>query len=715
LSNAVSWRWWRTAAATLVSVAAFGWPGAASLAFEPLNSPVAGEVGVSVTEDGKKIIYTSAFFQQFAPVTARDILRQIPGLTSLSRRSGAGQERRGFGSNTDPVLINGRRSAGKGNDGESRLGRIPADQVLRVVVIREVPDELSAAGAGQVVDFVLRSDSTISGNWELEGSRFDGGTVRPGAEWSFRRVARSLTYQGDLELEPTYRPEDGLETVADPSGLVQEQAVERRLTEGWESEISGQVAYSFGPAHQVQIDGQYTREEEDEENFLDGFDVADDGTLLLDESEAEFEVEEELAWEIGVDYQRPLAEGGELRLVMVHRTEEEDEDSTEGELEGEGFEADNRELENQRARETVLRPTYRVRLAEAHKIEAGLEGAVNTLRSDLRVLERQGGEFVEVEVQDARARVEEDRWEGFVAHDWRIGEPLNLRSILAVETSDLRHEGDRITDRSFTFFKPDFELRYDLSPHNQLRFVVRRDVEQLDFGDFVSTFDQDDDEVDEGNPELRPQTSWDFEVSAEHRLADDAGVLFAEGFYSALQDVIDLIPTSEDDSAPGNIGRGRVFGVRAEASIRLDRFNLEGALLTGRLLWQESRVRDPFTGESRRFSGEPAWEYAIGLRHDITRWELGYGIDLADEDVTYTFDINETDRWDRDVRLGFFVEKRLGEKLLLRLSGLQLLGDDWTRRRETFEDPLGERRLASVEQRTRERGPEIRLTLRGRL
>jgi hypothetical protein len=124
---------------------------------------------------------------------------------------------------------------------------------------------------------------------------------------------------------------------------------------------------------------------------------------------------------------------------------------------------------------------------------------------------------------------------------------------------------------------------------------------------------------------------------------------------------------------------------------------------------------DPFTGESRRLSGEPAWEYAIGLRHDITRWELGYGIDLADEDVSYTFDIEETDRRDQDVRLGLFVEKRLGEKLLLRLSGFQLLGNDRTRRRETFEDPLGERRRESVEQRTRERGPEIRLTLRGRL
>jgi hypothetical protein len=699
----------------LVAVAAFVSISAASPAVEPLDNSSTGEIGVSVTDDGKRIIYTPAFFQRFAPVTARDILRQIPGLTSLSRGSGSGQDRRGFGSNTDPILIDGRRAAGKGNDGESRLGRIPADQVLRVVVIREVPDELSAGGAGQVVDFVLRSDSNVSGNWELEGSRFDGGTVKPGAEWSYRRAARSLTYQGDLELEPTYRPEDGLETITDSSGLAQKQVIERRLSEGWESEASGQVAYSFGSGHQVQIDGQYSREEQDEENFRDDFDVAEDGTVLLDESEAEFGVEEELSWEIGVDYQRPLGEGRELRLVIVHQTEEDDEDGTEGDLRDGGFEVDNRELEDQRARETVLRPTYRVRLAESHKIEAGLEGAINTLRSDLRVLERQGDELVEVEVQEADVRVRENRWEGFVAHDWRIGEQLDLRSILAVETSDLRQEGDRITDRSFTFVKPDIELRYDLSPNNQLRFVVRRDVEQLDFGDFVSTFDQDDDEVDEGNPELRPQTSWDFGVSAEHRLADDAGVLFAEGFYSALQDVIDLIPTSEDDSAPGNIGRGRVFGVRAEASIRLDRFNLEGALLTGRLLWQQSRVRDPFTGDSRRLSGEPAWEYAIGLRHDITRWELGYGIDLADEDVSYSFDINETDRGDQDVSLGLFVEKRLGEKLLLRLSGFQLLGNDRTRRRENFEDPLGERRLESVEQRTRERGPEIRLTLRGRL
>ena len=670
------------------------------------------EAGVHLVEGGRKVVYTAAFFGRFSPVTARDILRQIPGMTSVSRRGGR-QGRRGFSSNTDRILINGRRAAGKGNDGESRLAAIPADQVVRVEVVRELSEELSASGPGLLVNFVLDSEADASGSWELEGRRYDGGVVRPGINLSSRRSTHSLTLQGDLEVAPVFRSRQGLERIAGPAGGLEGERVERRLTEGWEASVSGELAHAFGDDHRIQVDLLLSRAEQDVENLEDEFEPVGPEGLALDASTTQLATQRESEWEISADYQRAIGDGRELRLVVIHRNENEKTHTSKGAATGGRFAPEDREVEERRARETVLRPTLRGVPSPGHRIEVGLEAAINTLASELRVFDLVGAQLVEVPVADGSVRVREDRIEGFAAHDWSLGESTTLRSVLAVETSDLRQAGDSLTERSFTFVKPAFDLRHDLNPRNQLRLVVRRDVDQLDFENFVSSFDREDDEVDEGNPELRPQSSWGLTISAEHRLADDAGVLTAEAFYSKVRDVIDLGPTSDVDSVPTNIGSGHKLGLKAEASVRLVWLDLEGLLLTGRVLWQETSVVDPFDGRDRPFAGEPGWEYAVGLRHDNTTRGLAHGLDLSDQSATYRFDIEETDRIDRSASIDVFVEKQLGRKLRLRLTARNLLGNERTRRRETFADPLGERRLDSVEWRVRERGPEVRLTLRG--
>ena len=69
-----------------------------------------------------------------------------------------GRKSRGLGAGGDQVLINGRRIAGKENEGSSQLSRIPAREVDYIEIIRGTSGDLDVRGGTQVINIVLTQD-----------------------------------------------------------------------------------------------------------------------------------------------------------------------------------------------------------------------------------------------------------------------------------------------------------------------------------------------------------------------------------------------------------------------------------------------------------------------------------------------------------------------------------------------------------------------------
>ena len=92
-------------------------------------------------------------------------------------------------------------------------------------------------------------------------------------------------------------------------------------------------------------------------------------------------------------------------------------------------------------------------------------------------------------------------------------------------------------------FQPDARFIYIM------RDPLERTISQLDFGDFVASFDSEDDQVDAGNPDLEPEKAWQWKVTYERRLAEDAGVLEAQVYYNDIEDHIDKIAATDVISA----------------------------------------------------------------------------------------------------------------------------------------------------------------------
>jgi outer membrane receptor for ferrienterochelin and colicin len=120
----------------------------------PALAQEAGDAPPPETEQtagaGGSRTYTPADFARFAPRTALDMLRQVPGFSI----QGANQAR-GLGQASGNVLINGQRISGKSNDAVTELSRIPASSVQRI----EIADgaTLDIAGlSGQVANIIAK-------------------------------------------------------------------------------------------------------------------------------------------------------------------------------------------------------------------------------------------------------------------------------------------------------------------------------------------------------------------------------------------------------------------------------------------------------------------------------------------------------------------------------------------------------------------------------
>ena len=84
---------------------------------------------VAATQATRTTVYDAAFFAQFAPRSALDIARRVPGFALDLGNNDNGQDIRGFAGVAGNVVINGARPSSKAESLETLLQRIPAQRV----------------------------------------------------------------------------------------------------------------------------------------------------------------------------------------------------------------------------------------------------------------------------------------------------------------------------------------------------------------------------------------------------------------------------------------------------------------------------------------------------------------------------------------------------------------------------------------------------------
>jgi TonB-dependent Receptor Plug Domain len=653
------------------------------------QTPGSGELPQATpAQGGRTTVYEVAFFAQYAPRTALDIVQRIPGFTlDLGANEAAtGVDVRGFAGTAGNVVINGARPSSKSETLQAVLARIPASRVKSVQVGAGELYGADYSGKSQVANLILSAEKGIAGNLTASAVRHWHGSIIPNASGSvvFSRGPSSFNLSADLGRTDYY--EEGFDRLTDPvTGELIEYRRKYNSIHPHDPYVAGSWALENGDNKSIHVNARFapSRFFLRQKNHV----VPTDGDERDDNLVENYKTR---VFELGGDVTRPFA-GGAIKILGLanrrHRTTLDEYhirnlDSTE--ILG-GFQ----QLTESQRDETIGRLTWSRQDLAGFRVEIGGEAALNTLdyHLDLFDLEEGGGKVREnLPIQDAT--VKENRAEVWVNAGRALSNVLRVDAGLNFEFSKLKVRGDALADRKLKFLKPSLTLDWQPGGGWHTQLIIRRVVAQLDFYDFVSSADLAAGRVNGGNADLQPQRSWEGRFLIEHPIFGQGKVRLELGYdlVSMLQDRI-LIFDDEGNGfdAPGNLGTGRRQYADLTFDAPLDRL-WKGLRVKLHGQVQRTRVEDPIGHFMRDWSGfYPRWQWDVDIRRDAGKF--AYGFQINDYRRTTFF---RTDEFDSNFNEGFpytnaFIEYRPSANRTLTLNLEDLSNTAGARHRILFD------------------------------
>jgi hypothetical protein len=637
-----------------------------------------------VCSDGAcTLSYPADFFSRYAPVTALDMVNNLPGFAL----DNGDNDTRGFGGAAGNIVINGARVSAKSDTPSDILGRIPATDIERIDVIRGQVAGFDLRGQNVIAN-IIRSGNSASGAWTAALANFQPDKeIFPRGELSYStglgpsqltmgfsgREFKNIVERRERVLGPDTAPLEQRFEVSD------EDARDYSATVNL-SALLGATRYSVnvGKSYFISAGGETSRRFPSEQ--LPAFNLfqGDSDRFISDE--------------FGFDVERALAADWRGKIIGLYH----DEDITRlGSLVRGPLDVPGITEVTTRARSFSEELIGRVELDyvgfDGHAIEINFEASNNRLASNFDFSALVGGELLPQPVPGADTSVEEERFDLLVSDSFQWGE-LSVDASLSAETSTITQLGGFTEDRSFFFWKPSLNLSYAPDSNSQWRVRALREVGQLDFEDFVSGADLDDAELALGNPNLSPETTLTLDLSYEVR-GDDVGIGTLTVFHDWINDVNDLLPLSGMLEVPGNIGSATRAGVSGELTLPLDVIGLTNGRMDAAAQWQMSRVDDPLTGAGRVLSDERQWTASMSIRQDLQAQRLAWGVTMFARDVFPLYGLDEIDIQGQRADMDVFIETRAIAGLRIRLTVEDILRDGEDRDRRVF---AGDRSVAPL-------------------
>ena len=640
-------------------------------------------------------VYDRAYFEKYDTVTAEDMVRRVPGTSSILDQLNANnnQQQRGFGSSGDQILLNGKRFAGK-NQILAALKRIQSANVVRVELLRGNTADTNVQSEGLMINVVLEEGvSTGSGSWQAAFRFNDDDVYDADGLISYSDSIGSLDYIVSVRRDawnrgyPYWRELPKTERYFYPNGTIRELRSDRASYLQNQYTVTADLTYNFENGDTLRLNGSAEPREADSNSdiIITRYDTAGLPVQTGTELKRGYQGWQR-QWEIGGDYEA-LFGATRLNVLFIHSYERDPNDESRTFISGPVTTELNRNIRIPIEIESIVRPTLSWALTPGQTVEIGGEMARNVLRQRLRPFFDLDGDrrVEEIAIPTGNARVQELRGEAFANHTWQITPGLSLNTSLIVEMSRISNNFPGSVQHTYVYPKPRADLRYDITPADQVRFKVDRRVSQLDFDIFVPQFDLVDNEIDEGNPGIRPEREWQLEAGYQRQLPNDQGLLEFRAFYNHIEDhiapfLLRVEPNGVRVSAQGNIGAAKHYGAEAKGSVRMTALGLPDLTIDARFLRQTATATDPFL-RIKRGAGETAaiddiWDHELqlGFRHDVTAWGFTYGANFLDRAGERLDSDIRVQRWSSaGPRLDAFAEKTLTGGLTLRVEGYGLM------------------------------------------
>jgi len=681
---------------------------AVAISFTLFSTPLIAmaQNGITVDEPirARSNIYEPVYFERYAPRTALDMIARIPGFQINSS-----DDRRGLGQGGANVLINGERLTGK-SDPFDQLGRITAGNVVKIEIVDGASLDIPGL-SGQVANITTQTDG-ISGTWEWRPQ------WRQNLEANFANYEVALSGEtGNLAYSLELRDSSfrsgarGPEILTNSLGIVFETREEDGRNNGDRPGASINLTYKPKADHIANVNAEFNLFNFNGREISRRTAITEAGQ----NREAIFtNSEDEWNTEISGDYQFPFL-NGKLKVIGLYQFEH---SPTVGQFEifEAGQSIDNsRFLQSSDETESIIRTEYSWSASEGRDWQIGLEGAFNVLDIENQFVERDNnGDFIGDDPE--QSEVSEDRAELTITHSRALSSKWDLQASLGGEYSKLTQvsaASSVVNEREFFRPKGFLAATYKVDDSFSVRSRIEREVGQLNFFDFISTVNLTDNLDQAGNPDLVPQQSWAGELEFDKDFGQ--GNTFKARFYGSLiSDIVDRIPVGINGDAVGNIDKASQYGVDFTATLKGEKWGIDGTELNLQLEFRDSSVDDPVQGFARRLNRDKITYYSVDFRHDIpnTDWAYGLFFDRFIEAEVFRLTTRQQFTFTKPFTIIFLEHKNIAG-LKVRASLLNLLDSGERFERSFFDARRDLGRLERIESRERKFKPFFRLNISG--
>jgi hypothetical protein len=646
-----------------------------------------------------RTIYDAAFFAQFNPQNALDMVNQTPGF-SLN----GGEDRRGFSGAVGNLLIDGERPVAKSQSVQTILQNIPAAQVVRIEVLRGAAVAGDASGQSVLVN-IVRTPNAGSGVWGAGFEQTNHTAPQGNASWSGRSGAVEYGvggsyYSNDRSLPGRRYYYDAAHTLT--------RFTDTPLPQGFrEGVLNGNLAMPLwggrlSTTQQLDIWRYHSGLRLNNFDFQGG-----PRQSILNESFTE----NQWSFEVGANYDRDFGPWA-LSLVSLVTRRYYNNATLDNYFDASAAPTEIDDITQHRdSGETILRGSLARDFDGHHHLEFGAEGAFNTLDARVDFTRDTGGGPTNVPIGNGNVTVEERRAEVFGSYTWRPNDRWSIEARAANEFSILDFDGDYTQSVRLQYFKPSIQISRTIGTNNQLRLRVYRDLSQLNFDDFTARPNPSDNLITGGNKDLRPESDWRAELGGDFNLPGGVTTTFAltRHWIADATDQVELsVPNPPGPDilfdGPGNIGEGDAWSFTTHTTVPTN-FLLPNSKLTFDARLWDTHVIDPITHIERGISGRSDVYLSGEWRQDLSASHFSWGFNFEKFSEQTTLRHNEVDTSEEGPYITLFAESTAVPGLKFRLQANDVLNPPIRRTRTFFDAPDRSGPLTSIQYRVRHFDP----------
>ena len=630
-----------------------------------------------------KVIIGREEIEKYGEATVGDLLRRLPGVTVSGAPGSPGEVKmRGLSGAYTQILVDGERIGGHGRNRAGPIDLIPAEMIERIEIVRGGVAEFSAQTVAGTINIVLRDDAGRAQTRLRPGLSEVDGHVSPqiGLQNTGRSGGLSWLFSANANQRDQIADQMRHSLDYDDSGALQtESLAHREVTQRTrDASLAPRLTWRLDRANQLslQLFATHTESEAHGDEHTQALFGTPDAARAHEDSSRERDL-----WRLGGGWRLRWNDGDTLNLRLGLNGNREHSNTLRNEYDAAGNHSGTSDSQT----------AVREQGSSAALRWAAAEGGMNTPAIGAEWNETRRSEQAVTLESGSAATLSDDKLEqrelnaaAYLQDEWRPFETTTLtgglrREVLHTHTQD--SAGAPLVARYGTW-APSVPLAQKLGEAGStvLRSSLARTFRAPRLDDLSGlTVRAPDNSLTRpdrsGNPELRPETAWGFELALE-RYFDAHSMASANLFTRRITDLIRRELTLGDDgrwvSRPVNEGQAQVHGAELEWKLNLATWFPSGPVLQFNGNYTHTQTRDD---AGNKLEDTPDRIANIGFEWQPAgpAWKLGGNLNWAHHYTVRLSDQQTRSVGDKTV-YDAYISWAMTRDALWRLSGSNLGG-----------------------------------------